>query len=262
MAGYGDELIATGLARGAAARGKRIAFGNGKTILWGPHSAEIFKGNPNIAPPGSEHQPDIEWIAYYKGHRLYNVGHGTHWTWNENFRPSPGEVFLDRHEIEYAERVTPPGIIIIEPNVPWHKRGAVNKDWGLKRYQAVADRLLEDGHNVAQFAIGRDRLSGVRTIKTPTFRHALAVMARGALLVAPEGGLHHGAAAVGLHAVVIFGGFIPPGATGYETHINLTAGAPACGKLSPCEHCREALNAIGVGEVIAAAYSIPFKRAA
>ncbi len=30
--GYGDNLMATGMARGAACRGKRIAFGNGRRL--------------------------------------------------------------------------------------------------------------------------------------------------------------------------------------------------------------------------------------
>lgn len=253
MAGYGDELIATGLARGAAGRGKRIALGDGRRILWGPHSAEIFKGNPNLAPPGSERDPDIEWLAYYKGHRLYNKGHGTRWTWNTEFRPSPGEVFLDRSEIEFAKRLKP-WFVVIEPNVPWHKTQAVNKDWGLARYQAVADALLAAGRDVVQFAVGTKRLNGVRVLSTPSFRHSLAALTRAALVICPEGGLHHAAAAMGARAVVLFGGFIPPATTGYAMHVNLTGSAAvACGKLRPCAHCRAALDNISVAEVLAAA---------
>jgi hypothetical protein len=38
--GYGDELMATGMARGAAARGKRVAFGDGQRIICGPYCFE------------------------------------------------------------------------------------------------------------------------------------------------------------------------------------------------------------------------------
>lgn len=254
MAGYGDELMATGLARGAAARGKRIAFGDGRRILWGPHSAEIFQHNPNIAPLGSERDHDIEWIPYYKGNRLYNEGHGDHWVWKA-FHPRPGEVFLDHDEIAFAERLAP-GFVLIEPNVPWHKHAAANKDWGLRNYQAVADGLRSMGRRVAQFSFGRDRLSGVDGIKVPSFRHALAVLQRAALAIVPEGGLHHGAAAMGTRAIVLFGGFIAPFATGYANHVNLTGGAEACGSLKPCAHCRAAMAAISTDEVYSAAREI------
>src|SRR4030095_3529410 len=94
--GYGDDIMATGMARGAAARGKRIAFGDGQRIIWGPHSAEIFQGNPNIAPPGVERRPDIEWIHYYRGCRIYSYATADRWVWNYDFRPKPGQLFFQR----------------------------------------------------------------------------------------------------------------------------------------------------------------------
>lgn len=252
MAGYGDELIATGLARGASKRGKRIAFGDGRRIKWGPYSSEIFRGNPNIAAPGCELDNDIEWINYYKGHRLYNIGHGNRWEWNYSFRPKPGEVFLDKEEVTFAKKIGSE-FIIIEPNVPWHKAQATNKNWGIDRYQAVASGLREEGYDVAQFAFGRDRLSEVRVIETPSFRHSMAVLQRAQLVICPEGGMHHAAAAVRTHAVVLFGGFIPPEATGYSMHTNMVAGGKACGWLGPCLHCRAAMQSISVEDVLAAA---------
>jgi ADP-heptose:LPS heptosyltransferase len=113
---------------------------------------------------------------------------------------------------------------------------------------------------VVQFAVGRDRLSGVRTLQTTSFRHSLAVLARAALVICPEGGLHHGAAAMGAPAVVLFGGFIPPQVTGYETHANLTGGAKACGQLAPCQHCRAAMDAITVDAVIGASIELMSRR--
>jgi hypothetical protein len=261
MAGYGDELIGSALAKGAHARGKRIAFGDGRRILWGPHSGEIFKGNPNIAAPGSERDADVEWIRYHKGHRIYAIGCGTHWKWNKSFNAQPGEVFLDRAEIEFGEGLGE-GFVVIEPNVPWHKAQAQNKDWGLKKYQSVATELMKRGYDVVQFAVGRDRLAGVRVVATQSFRHSLAVLRRAALAIVPEGGLHHAAAAVGVRAVVLFGGFIPPGATGYAMHVNLTGGARACGSITRCDHCQMAMAAISIDDVLSHADGILAKRAA
>lgn len=247
--GYGDDIMASGMARGAAARGKRIAFGDGRKIIWGPWSDEIFRHNPNVATPGSERLPNLEWIDYYKGHRKYNTHTSDRWLWNYDFRPTPGEIYFDLHETNFFNSLVA-DYILIEPNVPWHKSVAPNKDWSLKKYQAVTDELLRQGERVAQISYGRDRLKGVEVIKVDTFRKALAALSQAKFAVLPEGGMHHGAAALGVPAVVIFGGFIPPKVTGYDFHYNLTGGAEACGSLQACDHCRQALDKITVGEVI------------
>lgn len=247
--GLGDDIMASGMAKGI--RGwKRLAFGDGKRILWGPWLEEIFRHNPHIARPGEERAADLFWVDYYKGNRKYNRMNPdrTKWIWNYSFVPEPGEIYFSPDEQRIADTGSK-DFIVIEPNVPWHKSVAVNKDWGHAKYQAVADRLLAAGHDVVQFSYGRNRLNGVRTIETPTFRHALAELAKAKFAVLPEGGLHHGAAALGVRAVVIFGGFIPPQVTGYKMHINLTGDTIACGSLHKCRHCREALDRITADEV-------------
>jgi hypothetical protein len=251
--GLGDEVLASGLARAAHDRGdrRRVAFGNGKRIVWGPWSEEIFRYNPRIAKPNSTINGDLQWIAHWKGNRLYNrlSPDRRRWDWNFGFRAVPGEIFFHADELAFAESVGN-GFILIEPNVPWHKSVAPNKDWGLQRYQAVVDRLLKDGHDVVQSKHGRDKLRGVRFVSTPTFRDALALMSRARVALVPEGGMHHGAAAVGVPAVVLFGSFIPPSVVGYDGHINLTGGATEfCGSLGKCHHCRDALAKISVEEV-------------
>jgi ADP-heptose:LPS heptosyltransferase len=245
------------MARGAKSeRGRRIAFGDKKSIRWDKHSAEIFRGNPNIAPPGSERDQDIEWRLFFKGHRVYNSQHPSkpRWIWNYDFRPTPGEVFFDSAEKRNALRFGS-GLVIVEPNVPWWKSVAPNKDWGLGNYQRVADQLRAEGHRVVQFRHDKAdlRLEGVEQLRTLNFRDALGIMSKAALYVGPEGGLHHGAAAMGTKAVVLFGGFIPPEVTGYEDHANLTGGAEACGTFMPCDHCLDAMKSIGVDEVLEAA---------
>lgn len=241
--------MATGMARGAKDRGKRIAFGDGHQIIWDKNSPEIFKKNKNIAIPGSEKDGDLEWIPFYRGSRLYNKQGDNRWIWNYDFRPIPGEVVFDNGELEFAKSVRP-GFVLIEPNVVWHKTVAPNKDWGLKNFQAAADALKRHGCDIAQFSFGRDRIAGARQITSRSFRLALAAMRRASVAVLPEGGLHHGAAAMGVPAVVMFGGFIPPQVTGYDMHTNLTGGAEACGSLGRCAHCRAAMEKITVEEVV------------
>jgi hypothetical protein len=250
------------MARGAAARGKRVAFGDGQEIIWDQHSEAIFQGNPNIARPGSEGAADLIWCQHYRGHRLYNYQARDRWVWNYDFRPTPGEIFFTEHEIRYARQFGS-GFIVIEPNVPDHKTVAPNKQWPVNRYDKVARYLRKSGHDVVQFLYrGGHPILHSRQIKTPTFRQALAVLAHASLYIGPEGGLHHGAASVGIPGVVLFGGFIPPEVTGYPTHTNLTGGAVACGSLRKCEHCRAAMEAISVDEVYEATLSHLKARAA
>lgn len=271
--GYGDECLGSGLAKGAKARGKRIAFGNGNRIIWKPPAYEIYRNNPNVAPPGSERDKDIEWIAHYPGDRIYNsYPGGDRWLWKD-FTPIPGEIYFDNDEIEFGKQFGS-GFIVIEPNVPEEKSVAVNKRWPFERWQIVADQLRKEGHEVVQFRHrGGRALQGVREIKTQTFRKALAVLSHAKLFIGCEGGLHHGAAATALDAsgnlladpklaVVLFGGFIHPRTTGYDFHSNLFTGAgrkddkgrdAGCGSLTECGHCKTAMLSISPEAVLAEA---------
>jgi hypothetical protein len=245
--GIGDEIIGTGFARGAAARGVKIAFGDRRRIIWGPWCEAAFQGNPNIAR--TLQQGPVEWIEYYKGKRGYNRQDivGKRWIWNYDFKAVPGEFFFSDHDRACAIR-RPLGVLI-EPNVPWHKSVAPNKDWGLARYQRLADMLQADGFSVYQNSFGTARLTNVNVVHVPSFRQVAASLTGYDLIICPEGGLHHAAAAVGAKAIVIFGGFIPPQVTGYEFHVNLTGGAEACGSWNRCQHCRDALDRITVEKV-------------
>lgn len=250
--GYGDEIIATGLARGAARRGKRIAFGDGHKILWSHWCREMFARNPNIAPPGSEGASDLEWINHCKGHRLYNSQDKTNskWVWNYDFAVQPGEFFFLPRERHLK---LPDNCVVIEPNVPWQKSVAPNKDWGLQKYSEVAQALLDLGYPVIQFDHRNNRrmLPGVAVLHAVPFREAIAALSQARLYIGPEGGMHHAAAAVGVKAVVIFGGFPPPAVLGYGSHINLVGNSSvACGNYLPCEHCRAAMDSIPSADVI------------
>lgn len=248
--GIGDQLIATGLARGAGSRGVKIAFGDGQRLIWDHNSEQIFRGNPNIAFPGQERGQNVEWVRYFKGERQYNEQGPGHWIWNGSFKAIPGEIFLTGGE-KFAGERHGSGFVVIEPNVPTWKASVVNKDWGRQRYQAVATRLLEEGHQVLQFTFpkGGPVIRGVRAVPTHSFRDAMAIMRHAALYLGPEGGLHHAAAAVGIPGVVLFGGFIPPSVTGYDTHTNLVGSDRFCGSFMRCRHCADAMSAISVDTV-------------
>lgn len=258
--GYGDDIIATGLARGLKAKGKRAAFGDGRKIIWGPWSAEMFANNPNIARPGSEGASDLEWIAHYKGARKYNKLVNGAWQWNYDFKVKPGEFFfseVEKRTIEYS-RAMMNAFVVVEPNVEWQKSVAPNKDWGEDKYQELTKRLRKAGILIVQFAHknSKRRLRDVTIIETAKFREAIGLLSLARLYVGPEGGMHHAAAAVGIKAVVIMGGFIPPAVVGYDDHINLTGGAMACGSLRSCTHCWQAMQNISVDAVYSSAVGV------
>jgi len=254
--GYGDDVIATGIAKGAFARGKKIAFGHSGKILWGPFSAEIFRGNPNIAVPGQERDSNIEWFQFHPGHRIYAIHNKpqSHLIWNYNFKVSAGEIYFKDKPAKWGSN-----LITIEPNVfkgdAPGKEYSINKQWPVDRYQKVADYLSAKGFLVAQPVYRKSvvRLRNVRIVETPTYTDALALIRAARLHIGPEGGLQQGAAAVGTRAVILFGGFSPPKIMGHDTHINLVGDQNPCGSLKYCSHCAEAMKRISIGEVIAAA---------
>ena len=252
--GYGDEIIGTGLAKGLARQHLKAAFGDGKKILWGPWCEEMFANNPNIARPGGEQSNHLRWIPHYKGSRMYNKQSADRqrWVWNYDFKVSPGEFFFsdaERSLIKYS-RSTLGDFIVIEPNVPWQKPVAANKDWGDK-YFHLTERLQKHGAQIVQFIHKNSvrRLRGVTSLQMTNFREVIATLSLAKLYIGPEGGMHHAAAAVGIPAVVLMGGFIPPQVVGYDSHINLTGGAEACGSIQPCAHCEKAMQRIDVDEV-------------
>jgi Glycosyltransferase family 9 (heptosyltransferase) len=251
--GYGDEIIGTGLARGLKDRGKLAAFGDGRKIIWSQWCEEMFAHNPNIARPGSEAKPNLEWIAHYKGARAYNRLENGRWVWNYDFKVKPGEFFFSEieHTVIVNRRAAFNGFVVLEPNVPWWKPVAPNKDWGEAKYRQLCELLVRHGVRVVQFIHknSRRRLPGITTIEFYKFRDAIATLSLAKLYIGPEGGMHHAAAALGIRAVVIMGGFIPPAVIGYSDHVNLTGDTEACGNTQPCEHCRRAMERISVDEV-------------
>ncbi len=224
--------------------------------MWDKYSREIFHGNPNIAQPGQERGMDVDWVPFYKGRRGYNQDAIDHWVWNMNWKCKPGEIYLTSVEKSFGEARK--SDVIIEPNAPAWKSVAPNKDWGFSKYQAVCTNLVLGGYRVIQPVYNSvPRLQGAKHVKSDSgFRGCLSLIANSRMYLGPEGGLHHGAAAVDKPAVVLFGGFIPPQVTGYDTHKNLAGSDTFCGSYNRCQHCVDAMAKITVEEVIESCRSI------
>lgn len=257
--GYGDEILATGLAKGLYDQGKQAAFGDGQKIIWSEQAKIIFKNNPNIAQPGEEGKSNLIWFKTYPGVRPYiKQDLGDRWEWNYDHKIIPGEFFYDQEELNFIRNVYDIGEfsknrrknILIEPHT---KDMAPNKKWPFDRYQKVVDILIDLGYKVYQFDYGKEKLNYVYQIPTKNFREVILYMNLVDFYIGAEGGLHHTAAALNKKAVVLFGGFIDPKITGYGKyffHKNIFTGNIACGVKYSCYHCMQAMDNITVDMVI------------
>lgn len=217
-----------------------------------------WEHNPRIAKPGVDDLSDVQWLENNIGHRPYldyikfdRTDKRAPYIYTD-WRADPGEIYLSNYERRMSEITR--GTVIVEPNIK--EKASPNKDWGWMRWLKLAD-LLRD---LPLVQIGRRQtaniLPHVEWIPTRSTREAAAMVAGARLLIVPEGGLHHCAAAFGKPAVVIFGGFISPATTGYDVHRNFFTGGRACGMRISCDHCRDAMARITPEEVAAAAHDL------
>lgn len=207
-----------------------------------PVRSDLFTGVPYLIQKplrGERYQRHVN----SPGHRPYiKLKTAERWLWNK-YRPEPADVVLTGGEIANAHYAVRDFTLIIEPNVK--SIGHRNKDWGWSNWDALSTLLFREGISVVQMVRAGDKsLARARVVQVPDFRSALACLKHARLYVGPEGGLHHGAAAMRTPAVVLFGGFVSPETTGYDQHRNLFTGGEACGMRTDCPHCRKAMNAI------------------
>lgn len=243
--GWGDELIATGQARLMQESDPRPVAVRGRD--GGPRWHPCWDGNPRISSDGA----GAQWLESRPGHRPYIAASTPErWTWREWECPR-GEIYLTKQEAQFGRQYA--GRVVIEPNLL--AKASPNKDWGFERYFDV----VRSRPHVPWLQIGPPGtrwLPGVTHANTTSFRQAAAILANARAYVGPEGGLHHAAAAVGVPAVVIFGGYISPAQTGYRGHVNIFTGGEPCGMRVRCEHCQKAMSAITPKMVIEALANI------
>jgi hypothetical protein len=239
--GVGDWILASGDAE-RVPEGKKAVFGDGHKV----HFHEVFEGNPKITKHVG---PDTVWIPNFPGSRPYikSIVPYTSYTFHETYRAPYGRVYLSEEEKAWAEKNAPKDdFIIVEPYVKDTGNGGVlhlgiNKSWS--RW----DELLKLDYPWLQIGTRKPK---VRQVKTESFRQALAVLARAKLVITTDGALHHAAAALGVPAIVLWGGFVSPKILGYPTHTNIWNGAKPCGWFkSHCAHCKEAMDSITVDQV-------------
>jgi hypothetical protein len=236
--GWGDELMAAGE---AMAMGGVVAIKDRN----GNHRYHpAWENNPFIAKPGDKY---TRFIVNAPGYRPYFTAvNQSAWTWR-SYRPKPAKMFFSDDELAFAGMIEN-NFVVVEPNLK-HKVESVNRDWGWDNFARVTKEVDADW---VQFGATKPKLlPNARWIQTPSPRHMAAALAKSKAFLAPEGGLHHTAAALNLKGVVLFGGFIAPQVTGYKMHKNIFIGdGLGCGKRVKCEHCEQAWSKIDPERII------------
>jgi hypothetical protein len=235
--GAGDWLMATAAAEHVP-EGRRAVFGDGQRANW----HEVFDNNPKIAGTAGR---DTVWIPDFPGHRPYIASFikRERYLFREDFRAPYGKVYLSDEERDWAGKQVSGDYIIVEPyikdDMPQLKIGQ-NKAWD------KWDELLKLDYPWLQIGTKEPKTRQVRT----NIRQALAMVAGAKLVVTTDGMLHHAAAALGVPAIVLWGGVVSPKILGYPTHINIWNGAKSCGTFAHvCQHCREAMQSITLDQV-------------
>lgn len=255
--GYGDEIMAAGHAQLVydADPSKRVAIcdRHGEP-RWHP----LWDGNPILATPTDVQRGEaVHRVHNAIGCRPYIRYPFTHdtglrfTTWRA--QDHPGRVYLTAEERARGARLRALAgpYVVIEPSVG--RKSNQNKAWPFDRFQSVVT-ACPDVRFVQMRHPDTRPLAGPQAVVTKDFRDACAVLSAAEAYVGPEGGLHHAAAALGIPAVVVFGGCVDVRATGYPQHINLVDDGPEtpCGRYHPCAHCRRAMERIQPAAVVSA----------
>lgn len=212
-----------------------------------PVKSDLFNGLPYIITRMPTPRAPFQRLINGGGVRPYIASKTLEkWTWRK-YKPIPGEVQFTPEELAFAEPHR--GSVMLVPEVK--QIGHRNKDWG-PIYWSQLDSLLHSERTVQCGPPGTRGLFYTKLVVTPTFRHALAVLSVCRAVVTTEGGMMHGAAAVGVPAVVIWSEFISPEITGYAQHHNLRKAGEPCGRRVDCEGCRKSLAAISPASVFEA----------
>lgn len=244
--GYGDVLMSMGQARALHKSNCLPVIIVGRDGR--PIKSDLFNGVPYIIyqPKGRAYTR----LVNGPGVRPYIAGKTVHnWTWRP-FKPTPAEIVFTPEELAFVKQYA--GCVLLEPN--GKDIGHANKQWLWNRWCELALRVKEvrRGEPALQCGpAGTRRLPGATFVETPTFRHALALLSACGTFVGTEGGLMHGAAAVGTSAVILWSEFISPEITGYANMRNIRHAGKPCGNRFDCEGCRRSMEAITVQEVMA-----------
>lgn len=228
---------------GEAGRREKLAPGSRYLMLdktGAPMWHFVWDGNPHVARPGEPHDGTI---GFVNGVREYIESHTKQQYKFRAYEPHPAVLALPARVRALSKRAA--GAVVFNPTIK--QRAPINKDWGIDNWKA----LITNTTGVRWIYVGAPggpRMGGAERIETPDFWEACALIAGARAVVCHEGALHHAAAALGVPAVVIRGGFISPRVTGYAGQADLYVEDErypfGCGMRIPCNHCLAAMESI------------------
>lgn len=222
---------------------------------------DLWDGNPIIAKPDDVAAGEaVHRITNGVGCRPYAVNpwsrqSGITFTdWRA--RDHRGRIYLTEQEHavgrQIREEIGP--YWVVEPSLS--AQSNPNKQWPWRNFVQVTEpggpQWLQMIHTDS-IPLGFPKL-----IWGQTFRVACGILAHADGYLGTEGGLSHAAAALGIPAVVLFGGCMSVETFGYPEHVNLADNGPEspCGRWLPCPHCQAAMAAITVPAVAQAVESV------
>jgi hypothetical protein len=228
--GWGDEIMAAGRAREARKVNPfpvAVLNRHGK-----PRWHEAWRASPHILHPTQVEQGPYQCIIDGPRARPYvDTTDRDRWVFKPG-KQTRGDLYLDAQELAMAPHGS---YVVLQPH---SKPSVPGKAWGWARWQALADllpwRLVQPG--LADWPT----LEGAQRVVTSTFRQAAGVIAGARMVITPEGAMHHAAAALGVPAVVLYGGFITSEITGYPEQVAIVDDGPGtpCGVVrQACPHC-------------------------
>jgi hypothetical protein len=234
------------MAAGQAARVSREAGGSPVNILdrWGRvRDHELWEGLDFIKPvrvPGAIEiingagcRPYIRYPFTSEGHQY------TGWRARDH-RPVIAPKLAGERRDEGFVYIEPTIKAMANPNKAWHGWQAVVEALPQVRFvQCGVDRATRLAGGNVYFETSLDFIEAVQRLN------------QSSMYVGPEGGMHHAAAALGVPAIVIFGGSPSIEATGYPDHINFGVDKP-CGRWERCAHCDDVMASITVDKVVGA----------
>lgn len=218
-----------------------------------PYSDPIFAGNPHVARPGEHYDGTIPFV---NGTRAY-IEHASRerYTFRE-YTPHPALIELPPRAKEMAKRSA--GAVVFNPTIKY--KAPTNKQWSVVNWRDLIERSRTEIRWIQVGEPGGPKVRFAERADTGDFWDALGLLSGARAVVCHEGALHHAAAALGVPAVVIRGGFIGPKVTGYAGQVDFFVETPdyplGCGHRIPCVHCKAAMDSITPAKVLAALRSL------
>jgi ADP-heptose:LPS heptosyltransferase len=263
-------------------------MGWGDDLMWLGEASKVREKEPDaVIHDGREYSPiwkNIPWVVHPdavtdkrkilvprkpNGNRWYIGGWLLGRIIYKKYQPIPAPYAFGKEELEEAKKIlkinnVPDKFVIINPDTK-NTTLAKNKDWGIKKWVALADKLskhitivrlkpagpTEDISGFVEF--NKPDIPNCINITVGDIRTAFAIMNYSTGIIISEGGVHHFAAAINKPAFVIYGGAITPNNTGYRdrNQINYVYDHPLtpCGSQVDCSHCRDGLDRISPEQI-------------